>query len=198
MQPGPCSFPRHDDIDQNAPRHILPAIPRVLRSSHEGWVEFGGRPLRLPPPARTPSRRRALSTQIPFPVSSLLFQPCLAVLAPCMYRFVMCCVFVHVFPPLFFLARLPACLPARTNRPICRPGCRLRYLLKTPDKWLNSTQGTNAKRKIQEALAAKLAAGELSGYEHLVLAGASGDGAGGADGGLLAQGGGREKERQAS
>lgn len=32
-----------------------------------------------------------------------------------------------------------------------------------PDKWLNSTQGVNAKRKIQETLAARIASGELSG-----------------------------------
>lgn len=66
-----------------------------------------------------------------------------------------------------------------------------RYLLKTPDKWLNSAQGSNAKRKIEESLAAKLAAGELSGFEHVSEEGS------GAEGGLLG-GGGQEKERQAS
>lgn len=68
-----------------------------------------------------------------------------------------------------------------------------RYLLKTPDKWLNSAQGSNAKRKIQEVLAAKLAAGELTGFEHVREE--ENDGTGG--GGLLAEGG-QEKERQES
>lgn len=34
-----------------------------------------------------------------------------------------------------------------------------------PDKWLNSKQGTAAKRRIQETLAARIASGELSGFE---------------------------------
>lgn len=70
-----------------------------------------------------------------------------------------------------------------------------RYLLKTPDKWLNSAQGSNAKRKIEEALAAKLAAGELTGFEDVRE-----DENGTDRGGLLAEGGGgeEEKERQAS
>lgn len=41
-------------------------------------------------------------------------------------------------------------------------GPNIRYLLKTPDKWLNSTQGSAAKRKIQETLAAQIASGEMS------------------------------------
>lgn len=69
--------------------------------------------------------------------------------------------------------------------------CLPRYLLKTPDKWLNSAQGSNAKRKIQEALAAKLAAGELTGFEHVR------EEDNGTEGGLLAEES-QEKERQAS
>ncbi|CAM9125872.1 unnamed protein product, partial [Ascophyllum nodosum] len=38
-----------------------------------------------------------------------------------------------------------------------------KYLLKMPDKWLNSSQGVNAKRKIQETLASRIASGELAG-----------------------------------
>lgn len=38
-----------------------------------------------------------------------------------------------------------------------------------PDKWLNSKQGIEAKRRIQETLSARIASGELSGYEDEAL-----------------------------
>ena len=50
----------------------------------------------------------------------------------------------------------PRAFPA-SNRPF-------RYLLKTPDKWLTSMEGSKAKRQIQETLAARTASGELGGY----------------------------------
>eukprot|EP00752_Nemacystus_decipiens_P004467 g4079.t1 len=85
-------------------------------------------------------------------------------------------------------------LTTHALRCVDRAGGIDKYLLKTPDKWLNSAQGSNAKRKIQEALAAKLAAGELTGFEHVP------EEDNGTEGGLLAEeGDGRqEKERQAS
>lgn len=55
-----------------------------------------------------------------------------------------------------------------------------RYLLKTPDEWLNSVQGSKAKRKIEEALAAR---SDSSGELH------AGEEEGGADAGLRAEGG---------
>eukprot|EP00904_Undaria_pinnatifida_P000350 jgi/Undpi1/10315/HiC_scaffold_28.g12766.m1 len=49
-------------------------------------------------------------------------------------------------------------------RCVDRAGGIDKYLLKTPDKWLNSVEGSNAKRQIQETLAARISSGELGGY----------------------------------
>ncbi|CAM9511944.1 unnamed protein product [Scytosiphon promiscuus] len=66
-----------------------------------------------------------------------------------------------------------------------------KYLLKTPDKWLNSTQGSNAKRRIEDALAAIETSGEVTGYEEIR------EQEEGVEGGLLS-GEGSGAERQAS
>lgn len=50
-----------------------------------------------------------------------------------------------------------------------------RYLLKMPDKWLNSKQGIAAKRRIQETLSARIASGELSGFEGEAFEGGEND-----------------------
>ncbi|CAM9490490.1 unnamed protein product [Pylaiella littoralis] len=84
-------------------------------------------------------------------------------------------------------------LTTHALRCVDRAGGIDKYLLKTPDKWLNSTQGSNAKRKIEEALAAKVAAGELSGMEYVV-----GHGSGAQEEGSEAEEQAPAKERQAS
>lgn len=76
-----------------------------------------------------------------------------------------------------------------------------RYLLKMPDKWLNSTQGSKAKRRIEEVLAAKIAAGELAGLEYIVGPASElqeEDSGSGGEGGLLAEDESPGTEQQAS
>ncbi|CAN0027139.1 unnamed protein product [Ectocarpus sp. 8 AP-2014] len=71
-------------------------------------------------------------------------------------------------------------LTTHALRCVDRAGGIDKYLLKTPDEWLNSVQGSKAKRQIEEALAAR---GDSSGELH------AGEEEGGADAGLRAEGG---------
>ncbi|CAM9283427.1 unnamed protein product [Laminaria digitata] len=73
------------------------------------------------------------------------------------------------------------------------------YLLKTPAKWLTSMEGSNAKRKIQETLAKRIASGELGGYAMNSIFEEGGEGEGEEEEEGAVEGGSQpEKERQAN